>query len=328
MCTLLRNTGIFCLFLLAACDKSTTPPLVESPPVGTWTPISAFPGGARYLSVAFVLDGKAYVGTGDPGTRSDFWALDPSTEQWTQVASIPVARAISVAFSLNGHGYVLTGRDTSGQPFRDCWRYTPGTDTWTPMANFPGEARYEATAFAINGKGYMGTGRQKDTLGVQKHLRDWWEYDPASDTWTQKADFPDGPCAFAAGIGVGEKGFLGLAGPGPEPGHRWWEYDPTTDTWTKKADYPGTSRYGAGIFAIDNRIYAGNGTYGMAFNPGSRIFDWWEYNIETDYWKPAASQSQTSFGGTGFAIGNTGYFGLGDNDNGYFKSNFWKFTLD
>lgn len=324
----LRNTGILCLFLFAACDKTTDPPVVETPPVGSWTPISAFPGGARFLSVAFVLDGKAYVGTGDPGSQSDFWALDVSTEQWTQVASIPAARAMAVAFSLNGYGYVIMGRDTSGQTFRDCWRYTPGTDTWTPMANFPGVARYGATGFAINGKGYMGTGWQEDTPGVQKHLRDWWEYDPATDTWTQKADFPGGPCSFAAGAGVGAKGYLGLSGPGPAPGNQWWEYVPATDTWTQKADYQGTSRYGAGIFVINNRIYAGNGTKGLGINPANSIYDWWEYNTETDSWKRAASQSQTNFGGTGFALGNTGYFGLGDDDSGVVKNDFWKFTID
>src|SRR5436190_22202994 len=42
--------------------------------------------------------------------------------------------------------------------------------------------RYGAVSFTIGTKGYVGTGHS----GTGK---DFWEYDPATDTWTQKADF-------------------------------------------------------------------------------------------------------------------------------------------
>ncbi len=38
---------------------------------------------------------------------------------------------------------------------------------------------------SIGDKGYIGTGENGTTS-----FKDFWENDPATDTWTQKADFP------------------------------------------------------------------------------------------------------------------------------------------
>ena len=41
-----------------------------------------------------------------------------------------------------------------------------------------------AVAFSIGSKAYIGTGQDDSS-----YYKDFWEYDPATDTWTQKADF-------------------------------------------------------------------------------------------------------------------------------------------
>ena len=86
-----------------------------------WTQIADFPGEGRYGAVAFVVDGKAYVGTGyrpDQNTKTeqyfnDFYCYDPSTNTWSDAPTyLPdgaVARRDAVAFSLKGKGYVGTG---------------------------------------------------------------------------------------------------------------------------------------------------------------------------------------------------------------------------
>ena len=55
-------------------------------------------------------------------------------------------------------------------------------DTWTQKADFGGLERYGAVGFSIGNKGYMGTGTDDATF-----KKDFWEYDPAFNTWTQKA---------------------------------------------------------------------------------------------------------------------------------------------
>lgn len=64
-------------------------------------------------------------------------------------------------------------------------------DTWTDKnglgmgipAGSTMPARYGAVSFSINGKGYIGTGYNN----VPKN--DFWEFDPATNSLTQKANF-------------------------------------------------------------------------------------------------------------------------------------------
>ena len=127
-----------------------------------WTQIADFPGEGRYGAVAFVVDGKAYVGTGyrpDQNTTTeqyfnDFYCYDPSTNTWSDapVTYLPdgaVARRDAVAFSLKGKGYVGTGIAKGAQVIKDMYCFD-GTN-WTSVG-FPGDARCGASAFVIGNK--------------------------------------------------------------------------------------------------------------------------------------------------------------------------------
>src|SRR5580765_6530695 len=57
-------------------------------------------------------------------------------------------------------------------------------NTWTQKTSFGGTERYGVVGFSIGSKGYMGTG-----FSNYNYYKDFWEYDPATDAWTQKADF-------------------------------------------------------------------------------------------------------------------------------------------
>ena len=127
-----------------------------------WTQIADFPGEGRYGAVAFVVDGKAYVGTGyrpDQKTTTeqyfnDFYCYDPSTNTWSDVpvTYLPdgaVARRDAVAFSLKGKGYVGTGIAKGAQVIKDMYCFD-GTN-WTSVG-FPGDARCGASAFVIGNK--------------------------------------------------------------------------------------------------------------------------------------------------------------------------------
>jgi hypothetical protein len=179
---------------------------------------------ARSGAVSFVLDGKAYVGTGinNSGERYDFWEYSPANGQWRQVAPLklrvsasdPVeytaGRREAAAFAIGGHGYV-GGGESGVLGLTDFWRFTPPTDDlglgeWTFVGFFPGLARVEAVSFSLNGKGYYGTGYHSQ----QGSLTDWWEFDPARpEPWRRKATLPGGRRQRAVGFSLAGKGYLG-----------------------------------------------------------------------------------------------------------------------
>lgn len=157
-----------------------------------WTQIADFPGGERSDAVAFVVNGKGFVGTGYNKTSrtyyKDFYELDPSTDSWKKVADYSgTARRATISFVINGKAYVGTGRDASGG-LKDMYAYDPTTDTWTKVADNP-LARQGAVAFTINNKGYTSSGATYD--GFTDVKSDVQEYDPSTDTWSEKI-FADG----------------------------------------------------------------------------------------------------------------------------------------
>ena len=56
-----------------------------------------------------------------------------------------------------------------------------------------------ALAFAIGAEGYVGTGAANSAYPYPTYLKDFWAYDPAADSWTQKADFAGGTRVGATG---------------------------------------------------------------------------------------------------------------------------------
>src|SRR5207249_1530275 len=109
---------------------------------------------------------------------------------------------------------------------------------WTQKADFGGMPRSRATGFGIGSKGYIGIG----DIGYDPFpSKDFWEYDPASNTWTQKADFGGAARNAAVSFSIGNKGYLGIGFSYSSLFviyQDFWEYDLSTDTWTRKADFP------------------------------------------------------------------------------------------
>ena len=101
-------------------------------------------------------------------------------------------------------------------------------------------------AFSIGSKGYIGTGDD----GEHGDVSDFWEYDPATNTWTQKADFGGGALGICRQFCHWEQGYVGTGCRFLVTLKDFWEYDPTTNIWTRKADFGGVSRFQAVGFSI------------------------------------------------------------------------------
>lgn len=194
--------------------------------------------------------------------------------------------------------------------------FTAGIDTipaaWTQKADFGGTGRQRAVGFSIGSKGYIGTGND----GALK--KDFWEYDPSTNSWAQKADFAGTGRYEAVGFSIDSKGYIGTGDDGVKR-NDFWEYDPGANAWTQKTDFGGTARRWAVGFTIGSKGYIGTG------DDGAYKKDFWEYNPAGNSWTQKAD-----FGGVqrvqaaGFGIGSKGYLGTGF-DGAAGKKDFWEY---
>jgi Secretion system C-terminal sorting domain len=203
---------------------------------------------------------------------------------------------------------------------------------WIQKSSLGGPGRHRATGCATSHRGYMGLGHVNGT-GQDISFKDWWEYDPASDTWTQRADFPvstHGAVSFVVDN-------CPVVGGGSALSTQFYKFDPTQNNWTPIANCilsnPGNSQG----FAVNNRgfVYQGNqlakynpntDSWSLCANAPMSFGQWtcsfviegsayikggsqlWEYKPLHDQWQQRASFPGVSTGGSsGFAIQQRGY---------------------
>lgn len=213
------------------------------PAANTWTRKADFGGAARSCIVAFSIRDKGYFGTGDNGVRQkEFWEYNPATDVWTQKADFGgEARMWATGFSIGSKGYIGMGMTTYYNEdnmlrnliYKDFWEYDPALNTWTRKADFKGGERLRTVGFSIGNKGFIGTGVFWDESYTYTYYKDFWEYDPVTDTWTKKADFGGTARNSASGFSVGNKGYIGTGA--MEAGAKFytkdfWEYESAADT--------------------------------------------------------------------------------------------------
>jgi N-acetylneuraminic acid mutarotase len=194
------------------------------PASNNWNSLPIYPGAVVEGAVAFVINGKAYVGLGGHAGLSynQLWQYDPIANQWVQKKDYPdVHSAYPAYFVIGEYAYVGTGASgvETSDVTTDFYRYDPSTDEWTAKANFPGAARYKAAGFSEGNYGYIGTG----TNSLSQNQADIWQYDPSADKWTKKSDFPGGARAGALTFSGGSA-FLGFGSGANGPFSDLWLY--------------------------------------------------------------------------------------------------------
>jgi N-acetylneuraminic acid mutarotase len=294
---------------------------------GTWTQQGSFPGGARYGSFSFTIGEKGYLGGGgnDQGViYSDLWEYDPATDHWTKKADFPGGSIqFAAAFSIGQQGYVGTGIRGSYNWRQDMWAYDASSDSWRQLADFPGGYRYTAVGMSIGNKGYIGTGNYRAGPWVPAtYLNDWWEFDPNTETWLQRANLPERGRCNATGIGLHNKGYVGSGTYYYDTRlSDWWEFDPLTNQWAQKADIPGLPRYAANSFSTGNQIYVASGYY------YSFLTDMYAYNPSTDSWTNQVYSPITGrYVANTFSFSEKAYMALGAAEpGGYLTDEVWQF---
>jgi N-acetylneuraminic acid mutarotase len=233
------------------------------PATDTWT-ARANSSVLRSRGAAIGIGQYGFMGMGNnastQGPVNDWWRYDPTADAWSQRASFPgTARVDVVAFSVNGKGYLGGGILTNGTAFFDFYEYDPASDQWTPRTSLgPNGPRSSTAVFTIGERAYVVAGRTA-VNGVFSDKT--FEYDPATDQWTEKADFPGGGRLGAVGFAVNGKGYVGMGTTGTFQ-NDLYEYDADNDQWQAVASLQGPERNSPVAFQVGTSGYIATGSGG------------------------------------------------------------------
>jgi N-acetylneuraminic acid mutarotase len=168
-----------------------------------------FPGGGREGAIAFVVNGKAYVGMGRSFTNffNDLYEYDENSRSFSLV-NIPdnpiKGRTGAIAFTLGNLAYVGMGRSSEG-PLNDLWAFDPTSRKWEQKMSFPEEGRNRPIVLTIDNKAVVGMGVSSNTV-----KNDVFMYDPSTDSWERFGEFPGSLRRGAVGFNIQGKGFIGM----------------------------------------------------------------------------------------------------------------------
>lgn len=161
--------------------------------------------------IAFELNGKGYVGTGqlDGRVSKNIYEYDPTTGSWKEMAMPGDARVGGVVFKLGGKAIVCLGSDGRSNVVDV---YTFDGTTWErkrPLQDLDGGfnddygkiPRSYAMAFTSNldgEKGYVCGGVGTKTA---------WEYRLDEDRWYEVEEFPDNMLTRVGGVAFSLNGY-------------------------------------------------------------------------------------------------------------------------
>lgn len=163
---------------------------------------------------------------------------------------------------------------------------------WKQVASFPGPHRKHSITFTVNNKAYLVGGESLET----EKFNDVWEFDPLTNEWLQKSNFPKTYVTSEGGdvFVINEVAyFISSAS--------LLEYNPNSDIWMNKGDGIGQSHLTA--FSVNGKGYAGNGF----FNGGFYVYDPGTNTWSTKRGFPGEAMYQNY----GVANGTSGFVGYG-----------------
>jgi N-acetylneuraminic acid mutarotase len=255
----------------------------------TWTVKSPMPTARSFLS-ASTVDGKIYAIGGSSISHGPGLSIvdeyDPTTDTWTSKAPMPTARLWLSTSVVSGKIYVIGGTPSAFEPA--LWtvdEYEPATDTWTEIAPML-IPRFALSTSVVDGKIYAIGGWLRATTttdGSEPPSSAVEAYDPATDTWTEKAPMPTARAALSTSVVDGK-----IYAIGGRSGLSTVEaYDPATDTWTTKAPMPTARTTFSSTSVVDGIIYV---IGGVSNEPAFSTVE--AYDPATDTWTEKTSMSR------------------------------------
>ena len=216
--------------------------LVYDPITNAWANLPPLPKKLHHFGMA-ALENRIYVTGGY--TDEDFetdnksvYVFDPRAANagWAPVADLPAERAAHVSVAAGGLLYVIGGVGNDPVSIR---AFHPATNRWdgdrAPMPT----GREHLTAEVVNDRIYVISGR-----AGAGNLPAVEEYNPATNTWTRKADIQTPRSGITSGVINGRIHVTGGEDHVSNATYSSHEvYDPATDRWSTLPGMP-TARHG------------------------------------------------------------------------------------
>jgi hypothetical protein len=203
---------------------------------------------------------------------------------------------------------------------------TPGDDvihiydgtSWTTIdSDIPLGTNHRNFSFSIGSKGYAAICFTNPDLANR-----FYEYNPVTNGWTRKADFPGDVTSGFATFTVSGKGYVVGGSDNGDYTNKTWEYNPATNTWRERKNLFLNRAYAIG-FSIGNKGYITNGNLPNNLGYYQSLV---EYDPLANTWTEKAE-----FPGAGriwsqcFVIGNNAYVGGGLNQQTSLRD-FYKYS--
>ncbi len=243
-------------------------------------------------------------------------------DTWVQKDSVNGSPKSSVAsFVLDGDGWFVSGLG-SVDFSRKMYSYDVGQDDWDDElsiggVNGSGLNRGSAVGFSVNGKGYVGLGQGN----FASFYSDLWEYDPVSESWSQRADFLGSARRQAVSFTIDSFAYVGTGQDQNGYTKDFYKYNSVTNTWSQIADFGGSARKGAVGFKMGAAGYVGTGDDGIYTN------DFWEYQPTIDTWvEKATFPGPNRTGACGWGIFPSGFIACGYDATLNYKNDVWQYN--
>jgi N-acetylneuraminic acid mutarotase len=232
-------------------------------------------------STVYVFGGRFNHGTTNPAATT-ILAYDAATDSWTTRAARFTGAATNGAGRIKDKIYISGGNrdftgpwDASGVSSR-LFAYDWRRDQMTRVADMP-RATAEGVTGVINNKLYVLAGR----CAGQLLCREFYRYDPATNTWTT---LPPAPNSHRHGAGAVVGGKLYVAGGGASPFGAFDAYDPATNKWTTAGTLPSDWEFAVGA-KLGGRFYVTGIQGGERVGDRANLPGTFVYDPQTNNWE-------------------------------------------
>lgn len=236
----------------------------------------------------------------DPAKVNLTWSLDANAEAtqiyraeneagpYTLVAEVPGNKTSYLdAFTVGDKTVFYKLRATKGT-FESAYTEPVPTSrrgAWRFISKIKdnGNGLFGDIATATSTRGY---------LGITSSHKTWWEYNPESDTWTQKANFPGDLRSNGSSFVINDQIYVGFGSIYDENSSKskalkdLYQFDPGANTWTKKGDFSGQARFYSSVTSGNGKGYVIGGDADNGAD--SFLTDIWEYTPASDSWSKIA----------------------------------------
>lgn len=189
-------------------------------------------------------------------SEGDFWfkiteGEDVLLSSWTSMASQLVPTYASASFIIDNIVYIIGGLLPDFTPTNTCQAYDIQTNTWSMKANYPMVIE-SSISFALNDVGYLIGGLNSRTTPIE-YYDSVYTYNPTTNTWTKKNNFPIKTANVGAGTICNGKAYVNT-GLGITSYKDIYVYNEENDSWAIETSFP-TVCVSCAVGAIGNKLY-------------------------------------------------------------------------